>query len=396
MITKRVILIVLDGVGVGELPDAADFGDLGSNSLANTAKAVGGLNLPNMQRMGLGNLADIIGVPPTQNTIGAYGKLAEMSKGKDSTLGHWELAGIYSPRPLPMFPNGFPLELVAEFEQQIGRKTIGNRAASGTEIINELGGEHVRTGQLILYTSADSVFQLAAHEDIIPIDELYRICKIARQILTGEYAVGRVIARPFTGKPGQYLRTERRKDFSLPPPEQTILDNLSNAGYDVISVGKIDELFANQGITKSVHVGPKKGSNLECIKLIKDFLKTDFRGLLFANLIEFDTLYGHRNDPYGYASALEEFDFQLPDIITSMDNNDILMITSDHGNDPVAPSTDHSREYVPLLLSGQNVNASINLGARETFADVAASIANLFGVSRPKIGHSLIDIAFKS
>jgi len=391
MSIERVVLIVLDGVGVGELPDAGDFGDVGSNSLGHTAEVVGGLHLPNMQKMGLGNLTIIQGVPPTQDTTGAYGKMTEMSKGKDTTVGHWELAGVNSPRPLPLFPKGFPPELVTEFERHIGRKVLGNKSASGTEIIKELGDEHVRTGRPILYTSADSVFQVAAHEEIIPIDELYQICQIAREMLIGEYAVGRVIARPFLGQSGHYWRTERRKDWSLLPPRPTILDRLSDAGYDVLAVGKIDDIFARRGITRSAHVV----SNKDSVAKVIEFLRAGFRGLLFANLIEFDMLYGHRNDPQGYARALEEFDAQVPMILDAMSDNDLLIITSDHGNDPVTPSTDHSREYVPLLVGGSAVRPGVDLGVRATFADIAATIADLFDVGATEWGTSFRQAAIQ-
>lgn len=379
---ERVVLIVLDGVGVGELPDAADFGDEGSNSLAHTAEAVGGLHLPNLQQMGLGNITPIQGVPPKPDATGAYGKMAERSKGKDTTIGHWELTGIYSPRALPLFPQGFPHELVADFERRIGRKVIGNKAASGTEIINELGDEHVKTGQPILYTSADSVFQVAAHEQVIPTAELYKICEIAREMLKGEYAVGRVIARPFLGESGHYWRTERRKDWSLLPPRPTLLDKLSAAGYDVLAVGKIDDIFARRGITQSAHVI----NNKDGIAKIIEFLGGEFHGLLFANLIEFDMLYGHRNNPQGYARALEDFDVHVPEIMAAMGESDILIITSDHGNDPVTPSTDHSREHVPLLVGGQVIQPGVDLGIRTTFADVAATIADLFDIDPPESG----------
>jgi phosphopentomutase len=381
---ERVVLIVLDGVGAGELPDAADFGDEGSNSLAHTAEAVGRLHLPNLQQMGLGNITPIQGVPPKPDATGAYGKMAEKSKGKDTTIGHWELTGIYSPQALPLFPHGFPPGLVADFERQIGRKVIGNKAASGTEIINELGDEHVKTGQPILYTSADSVFQVAAHEQAIPIAELYKICEIAREMLKGEYAVGRVIARPFLGKSGHYWRTERRKDWSLLPPRPTLLDKLSAAAYDVLAVGKIDDIFARRGITQSAHVI----NNKDGVAKIVEFLHGGFHGLLFANLIEFDMLYGHRNDPQGYAHALEEFDAQVPEIMRAMTESDILIITSDHGNDPVTPSTDHSREHVPLLVGGQAIRPGVDLGIRTTFADVAATIADLFDIGPLELGTS--------
>ncbi len=381
---ERIVLIVLDGVGAGELPDATDFGDEGSNSLAHAAQAVGGLHLPNLQQMGVGNITTIQGVPSQPDASGAYGKMAERSKGKDTTIGHWELTGIYSPQALPLFPHGFPPELVADFERRIGRKVLGNKTASGTEIIHELGDEHVRTGQPILYTSADSVFQVAAHEQVIPIAEFYKICEIAREMLTGEYAVGRVIARPFLGESGHYWRTERRKDWSLLPPRPTLLDRMSASGYDVLAVGKIDDIFARRGITRSAHVI----NNKDGVAKIIEFLGGEFHGLLFANLIEFDMLYGHRNDPQGYARALEEFDRQVPEIMGAMAERDILMITSDHGNDPVTPSTDHSREYVPLLVGGQTIRPGVDLGIRATFADVAATLADIFNVGPLEIGTS--------
>lgn len=386
MAIRRIILIILDGVGAGELPDAAEFGDVGSNSLAHTAEAVGGLNLPHMQKIGLGNITPLQGVPPRQDTSGAYGKMAERSKGKDTTIGHWELAGIYSPQPLPTYPEGFPPGLVAEFEARIGRQVLFNKPASGTVIINELGDEHVQSGRPILYTSADSVLQLAAHEQVIPIDELYRMCQIARELLTGEHAVGRVIARPFVGESGDYRRTERRRDWSLLPPRPTVLDKLAGAGRDVLAVGKIDDIFARRGITQSAHVV----SNAESVDRLLEFMRAGFHGLLFANLIEFDMLYGHRNDPHGYARALEEFDRRLPDILAAMGEGDMLIVTSDHGNDPVTPSTDHSREYVPLLVAGQRVRPGVDLGIRSSFADVAATIADVFDLERPEIGTSFL------
>lgn len=381
---RRVILIVLDGVGVGELPDAGDFGDIGSNTLKHVSYVMGGLNLPNLQRMGLGNITDIKGINSVKKTIGAYGKMIEISKGKDTLIGHWELAGIYSSKPLPLFPKGFPQDLISKFEEQTSRKVLGNKAASGTEIIKQLGDEHVQSGKLIVYTSADSVFQVAAHEDIIPISELYQICKIARKMLNGKYSIGRVIARPFLGTSGKYWRTKNRKDWSLIPPSPNLLEKLFKAGYDVITVGKIDEIFAFRNITVSAHTV----SNQESIDNIIKFLNTEFHGLLFANLIEFDMLYGHRNDPDGYAKALKQFDDQIPNIMNAMKSNDILIITSDHGNDPVTISTDHSREYVPLLVYGKSIKTNIDLKTRSTFADVGASIADLFYVSPLDLGTS--------
>ncbi len=383
MVIERVVLIVLDGVGVGELPDAADFGDVGSHSLAHAAEAVGGLHVPYLQALGLGNITPIAGVAPVKDPTGAYGKMAEISAGKDTTIGHWELAGIYSAQPLPVFPQGFPPALMTEYERRIGRKVIGNYPSSGTEIIRILGAEHMRTGAPIIYTSGDSVFQVAAHEAVIPIAELYRLCEIARELLAGEWAVGRVIARPFIGEPGHFTRTERRKDWSLLPPRPTILDRLSEAGYGVVTVGKLDDIFAGRGITRSAHVV----RNDDTVARTIDFLKEAFRGLLFANLIEFDMMYGHRNDAVGYARALEAFDAQLPALMDAMGPQTLLMVTSDHGNDPMTPSTDHSREYVPLLVAGERV-APGDLGVRATFADVAATLAELFGVEPPEVGHS--------
>jgi phosphopentomutase len=372
----RVAVVILDGVGVGALPDAADFGDEGSNSVGNTARVVGGLALPHMGQLGLGNLTDIVGVPPVSETLGAYGRLGEKSSGKDSTVGHWELTGVVSPRPLPTYPDGFPQELIEEYERLIGRKTLGNKVISGTVIIDELGEEHIRTGSPIVYTSADSVFQVAAHEEIIPLDELYRICEIAREMLTGEHAVGRVIARPFLGEPGSFARTQNRRDFSLVPPEPTLLDRLVAAGYEVVGVGKVDDLFAKRGLTVCHHTVDNMVASQEVIRLLKDGGK----GLILANLIEFDMLFGHRNNVEGYARALEAFDSQLPNIMEAMRPGDVLCIAADHGNDPTTASTDHSREYVPLLVYGERVKAGVNLGTRESFADLGATIAELLGI----------------
>ncbi len=383
---NRVTVIVLDGVGVGALPDAADFGDEGSDSVGNTSRAVGGLNLPNMGRLGLGNLTEIEGVPPRLDTLGAYGRMAEVSAGKDTTVGHWELMGVISPRPLPTYPHGFPEELMKEYERRIGRKTLGNKPVSGTVVIEELGEEHMRTGFPIVYTSADSVFQVAAHEEVIPLDELYRICGIAREMLTGEHGVGRVIARPFIGQPGSFTRTGSRRDFSLPPPEPTLMDRLCAAGWEVIGVGKIDDIFADQGLTVCHHT---VDNMVACEKII-ELLWSDKRGLILANLIEFDMLFGHRNNPQGYAQALEAFDEHLPEIMEAMEPRDVLFIVADHGNDPTTPSTDHSREYVPLLIYGQKVSGGVNLGTRETFADLGATVAELLEIEPLPNGTSFV------
>jgi phosphopentomutase len=381
---RRAILVVLDSVGIGGAPDAARYGDEGSNTLGNTARAVGGLHLPNLGRLGLGNLTPVEGVPPTERPAGAYGRMTEMSPGKDTTTGHWELAGVTLDSPFPVYPDGFPPDLIAEYERRIGRKVLGNYPVSGTVVIQELGQEHMRTGYPIVYTSADSVFQVAAHEEIIPVEELYRICGIAREMLDGEHAVGRVIARPFVGQPGAFTRTERRKDFSLLPPKPTILDRVKEAGLEVMGVGKIEDIFAHRGLTQSNHTG----NNMDSLDAILQFMAQDDPGLIFANLIDFDMLYGHRNNPRGYADTLEAFDRRLPELLAALRRNDLLILTADHGNDPTTPSTDHSREQVPLLLTGSQVRAGAELGTRSTFADVAATIAELLRVEPPPAGVS--------
>lgn len=381
---NRVVLIILDSVGAGALPDADRYGDAGSNTLANTARAVGGLRLPNMGRMGLGRITDILGVPPDPAPIGAFGRMAEASAGKDTTIGHWELMGIHSPRPLPTYPNGFPRDLMRRFEQAIGRETLGNYPASGTEIIKELGEEHMRTGKPIVYTSADSVFQIAAHEDVIPIEELYAMCRTARALLTGEHNVGRVIARPFVGEPGHFTRTERRRDFSAPPPAPTVLDHLTQAGIPVIAVGKIEDIFAGQGITEAVHTK----DNADGMDQTLAYMERVERGLIFANLVDFDMVYGHRNNAEGYARALEAVDARLPEFRARLRSGDVLILTADHGCDPTTPSTDHSREYVPLLIAGPHVRAGVDLGTRAAFADVGATIADWFGVRGTGFGTS--------
>jgi phosphopentomutase len=372
----RVILVVLDSVGCGDAPDAAAYGDAGANTLANIAKAVGGLNLPNLAKLGLGNLTTIAGLPPTASTLGAYGRLTEVSAGKDTTTGHWELGGVILEQPFPTYPNGFPEEVIATYEAQIGRRILGNYPASGTEIIQALGAEHLRTGRPIVYTSADSVFQVAAHEEIIPVDEQYRLCQIARSLLNGAHAVGRVIARPFIGQPGSFSRTEHRRDFSLAPPADTILDVVKAAGYKTTGVGKIEDIFAQRGLTASNHTG----NNMAGVNAIIELLNTDCDGLIFANLVDFDALYGHRNDAPGYAKALESFDHRLPQVLSNLTDNDVLLITADHGNDPTTPGTDHTRERVPVLVYGAHVQCNKNLGTRTTFADVAATIAELLKI----------------
>ncbi|HOA54971.1 MAG: phosphopentomutase [Acetivibrionales bacterium] len=372
---KRVIIIVLDSAGIGELPDAAEYGDEGSNTLGNIAAAVPGFSLPNLEKLGLGNIDGIVGFKAAEEPLGCFGKMAERSVGKDTTTGHWELAGITLRKPFPVYPEGFPGDLVERFEKAIGTKTLGNYPASGTVIIKELGQQHVKTGYPIIYTSADSVFQIAAHEDVIPVQRLYEICRTAREILTGEHAVGRVIARPFTGSDGNYTRTANRRDFSLEPPEKTLLDHVKEAGLEVKAVGKIDDIFAGRGITQSIHVK----DNMEGVDKTIGFIKERFSGLIFANLVDFDMYYGHRNDPDGYARALEEFDGRVPEIIDAMARQDILFITADHGCDPTTVSTDHSREYVPLLIYGKEIRIGVNLGTRKTFSDLAQTTAEYLG-----------------
>ncbi len=372
---RRAILIVLDGVGIGEMRDSYQYGDQGSNSLKNTAKAVGGLKLPNLKKLGLGNIEEILGVDPVDKPLGAYGKMEEKSCGKDSTVGHWEMMGLIMEKPFPTYPQGFPAEIIDEFERAIGRKTIGNKVASGTEIINELGDEHIKTGYPIVYTSADSVFQIAAHEEVVPVEQLYQWCLTARKLLLGDNGVGRVIARPFLGEKGCCTRTSNRHDFSL-EPERNILDILQENQLTVIGVGKIKDLFAGRGLSESY---PTK-SNQEGTTKIIELIKKGVGDLIFANLLDFDQTYGHRNDVSGYASALEEFDGVLGTLLDLLYPEDLLFITADHGNDPTTPSTDHSREYVPLLVYGKNIKDDVDLEIRSSFADVGHTIAKYLGV----------------
>ena len=380
----RAAIIVLDGVGVGRAPDAAAYGDAGASSIEHCAAAVGGLALPTLGRMGLGNITPIVGTPPVERATGGFGRMAEAAAGKDSTTGHWEMAGVVLERPLPTYPHGFPPELVARFEAAIGRGTLGNRPASGTAIIEELGQEHLRTGKPILYTSADSVFQLAAHEAIIPIEELYRMCETARGLLTGEHAVGRVIARPFEGAPGHFTRTTRRRDFSLEPPGPTLLDRLQAAGYETIGIGKIEDLFAQRGLSTSNHTGTNDAGMAATL----GYLERDFTGLLFVNLVECDMLWGHRRDAQGYAQALREVDAWIPAVQALMRPGDALFITGDHGVDPTAHGTDHTRECVPLLAWGPSLCGGVDLGTRATFADLGQTVASAFGVGPLAAGNS--------
>ncbi len=375
----RIVWIVLDSVGIGEMPDAAQYGDVGSDTLGNIALQRP-LALPNLCRWGLANIRPFQGLAPAANPIGAYGRCALASPGKDTTTGHWEMAGIHLDQPLPLFPDGFPRELMGRFEDEIGRSTLGNKAASGTEIIAELGEEHMETGSPIIYTSADSVFQIAAHEDVIPLFELYKICEQARSMLRGPYEVGRVIARPFEGEPGHFKRTTNRRDYATAPPKGMLLDQLSAAKIEVSTVGKIFDVFLGRGIGDHV----KTKSNADGMAKTLATLATMERGLLWTNLVDFDQNFGHRNDVEGYARALEEADAWLPQLEASLGANDLAILTADHGCDPTTPSTDHSREYVPLLVFGKNARAGVNLGTRATLADIGQTVAENFGAQISK------------
>jgi len=387
---NRAILIVLDSVGIAELPDAPQYGDAGSNTLGNIVGTCGGINLPNMVQMGLGKIDGVDYLPVPRDITGSYGRMAEVSKGKDTITGHWEIAGLQLEYPFPTYPDGFSKELLDKFEQLTGRGVLGNCVASGTEIIKEFGEEHMRTGKLIVYTSADSVFQIAAHEEVVPIEELYKICKIAREMLQGKNMVGRVIARPFIGQPGNFSRTSNRRDFSAEPTSDTILDKLKEKGFDVIAVGKIEDIFSGRGVTMAEHTK----SNMDGVDVTLKYMKQDNKGLIFTNLVDFDMVYGHRNNPEGYKQALEEFDARLPEIIAAMREEDLLIITADHGCDPTTPSTDHSREHVPVLLYGKNIKQDVNLGTRRSFADLASTIAETFGIENSFPGKSFFkDIA---
>jgi phosphopentomutase len=373
---KRVILLLLDGFGVGELPDAKNYGDEGSNTLGNLAKTSGGVDLPLFEKLGLGCIIPVEGVKPVPKPIASYGKMAERSPGKDSTSGHWEIAGIILSKPFPTYPQGFPHGIIQPFQRSIGRIILGNYPASGTEIIKELGRKHLETGYPIVYTSADSVFQIACHEEIIPVEELYRFCEIAREILSGDHGVARVIARPFIGKIGSFTRTERRKDFSLSPPEETLLDLLKAGGNQVIGIGKVPDLYAHQGLTES----HRSVVTQKCLEYTHRAMKDVKEGFIFSNFVEFDTLWGHRNDVEGYARGLEEFDGKLGEILKQVQDDDLLILTADHGNDPTTLSTDHSREYVPLLVYSKKVKEGKDLGIRKTFADLGQTIGENFGV----------------
>lgn len=380
---RRVFLVVLDSFGIGYEPDAADFGDVGSNTLATIMKSEY-YNTLNMKKLGLFNIDGVEAESKEENVVGAYGRMQERSRGKDTTVGHWEIAGLVSEQPLPTYPNGFPQDVLDEFTKRTGRKVLCNKPYSGTEVIKEYGKEHVETGDLIVYTSADSVFQIAAHESVVPVEELYRYCKIAREILTGKHGVGRVIARPFTGEYPNYERTPKRHDFSLVPPSDTMLDVLKRNHFDVISIGKIYDIFAGKGISKSIST---KG-NTDGIKRLFEQQEEDFNGICFLNLVDFDMLYGHRNDVSGYAKAVTEFDNALETFMKNMRDEDILIITADHGCDPGFKGTDHTREYTPMLMYGKLVQEGINLDTRSCFGDIGQTILDIFDVKENVQGES--------
>ena len=387
---RRVFLVVLDSVGIGELPDAELYGDAGSNTLLAAANS-SGFAMPNMERLGLFDIEGVKGVKRGDSLPeGAFGRAKEASKGKDTTIGHWEIAGVVSERPLPTFPGGFPQELLIEFSARTGRKVLCNKPYSGTDVIRDYGKEHMETGALIVYTSADSVFQIAAHEAVVPVEELYRYCEIARELCQGVYGVGRVIARPFEGE-WPFVRTARRHDYSLVPPERTMLNILADSGYDVIGVGKINDIFAGSGITEFV----RTSGNEEGIEWMLTYAEKDFNGLCFVNLVDFDMKYGHRNDVEGYGKALSYFDAQLPRMLEKLREDDLLLITADHGCDPSTPSTDHSREYVPIVVAGPGVKAGVDLGTRECFADTGATVLDWFGIFGGIAGSSYRNLIVK-
>ena len=383
---SRAIVVVLDSVGVGELPDAAEYGDQGSNTLGNIARRVP-LQIPTLRSLGLSRIVEMPGGEPVVAPAAAFGRMAEHSPGKDSVTGHWELMGLAVEHAFPVFPHGFPEETIREFERRIGRKTLGNTVASGTVIIEELGPEHVRTGCPIVYTSADSVFQIAAHEDVIPVPELYRQCEIAYDMLVKGIGLGRIIARPFVGTPGAFRRTSNRHDFAIPPAGETLLDLLKASGIPVHAIGKIEDLFAGQGVTRSVHTA----SDDEGMDQVERALADTPRGLIFVNLVDFDTVYGHRNNVEGYALNLERFDARLSELLPRLQPDDLLILTADHGNDPTTASTDHSREYVPVVAYGPHVRAGVNLGTRPTFADLGQTLAAVFGVGPLAHGTSFLN-----
>ncbi|PJN89938.1 phosphopentomutase [Bacillus sp. mrc49] len=384
---KRIFVVVMDSVGIGEAPDADLFGDKGSDTLGHIAEEMNGLHMPNLAKLGLGNIREIKGIDKAQQPLAYYTKMKEASTGKDTMTGHWEIMGLNISTPFRVFPNGFPELLVNELEAKMGRGIIGNVPASGTEIMERLGEEHMKTGALIVYTSADSVLQIAAHEDIVPIEELYKICEIAREVtMADEYKVGRVIARPFTGEPGSFKRTSNRHDYALKPFNRTVMDELKDSGFDVLAIGKISDIFDGEGVTESL----RTVSNMDGMDKLIQTIDQDFRGMSFLNLVDFDALYGHRRDPEGYGKALEEFDARMPEVLEKLKEDDLLIITADHGNDPVHEGTDHTREYVPLLVYSKRFKEGTELPIRDTFADIGATVAANFDVKMPAFGKSIL------
>jgi len=384
---KKVHLIVMDSVGIGEAPDAANFGDEGADTFGHIAEQMNGLTMPNIESFGLSNIREVKGIKKVDTPKAFYGKMQEASVGKDTMTGHWEIMGLNIDKPFKVYPEGFPQELIKQLEEKTGRKVIGNKPASGTEIIEELGKEHMETGAIIVYTSADPVLQIAAHEEIVPLEELYKICEIAREItLQPEFLVGRVIARPFVGTPGSFSRTSNRHDYALKPFGRTTMNELKDSGFDVIAIGKISDIYNNEGVTEAI----RTKNNTDGMDKLLEVVKRDFHGISFLNLVDFDANYGHRRDPIGYGEALEEFDRRLPEVLAELDENDLLMITADHGNDPTFPGTDHTREYVPLLIYSPRFAQGKELPLRETFADIAATIAENFKVAQPAFGKSFL------
>lgn len=384
---KKIHLVVLDSVGIGEAPDAENFGDAGADTLGHIAEEMDGLYMPNMEKLGLSNIREIKGIQKVSNPLAYVGKMQEASVGKDTMTGHWEIMGLRIDRPFKVYPEGFPNALIEQLEEKTGRKVIGNKPASGTAIIEELGKEHMETGAIIAYTSADPVLQIAAHEEVIPLDELYRICEIARELtLQPEFLVGRVIARPFVGKPGNFTRTSNRKDYALKPFGRTTMNELKDHGLDVIALGKINDIYNGEGVTEAT----KTKDNMDGMDKLAEVVKRDFHGLSFLNLVDFDSMYGHRRDPIGYGKALEAFDKRLPEILEHLTEDDLLIITADHGNDPTFKGTDHTREYVPLLIYSPRFKSGGELPLRHTFSDIAATIAENFGIPSPPHGKSFL------
>jgi len=384
---KRIHLVVMDSVGIGEAPDAKIFGDEGSDTLGHIAERMGGLKMPNIEKMGLSNIRPIKGISPVDKPTAHFGKLQEASVGKDTMTGHWEIMGLNIDKPFKVYPDGFPQELIQALEEKTGRKVIGNKPASGTEILDELGEEHMKTGAIIVYTSADPVLQIAAHEEVVPLEELYKICEIARELtLSPEFLVGRIIARPFLGEPGNFKRTTNRHDYALKPFERTVMNELQDANYDVIAIGKIADIYNGEGVTESL----RTKDNMDGMDKLNEVVRKPFHGISFLNLVDFDALYGHRRDPIGYGEALEAFDERLPEVLEALTNDDLLIITADHGNDPTFEGTDHTREFVPVLAYSPRFTEGTELPASETFADIGATIAENFQVPMPKFGRSFL------